>query len=110
WGAIMIRFRVLLPFVALAAFAAVWAASSSAPAQTGTYVPKAQFCWRTQTPPVQSVLCSIIPGDIGPDPALHPNIGVAYNGLPGAPPTSAAQAVQTPFDNLSGQVLSGSTG
>jgi hypothetical protein len=99
----MIRFRALMPFVALAAVAAVWAASSSAPAQSGSYVPKAQFCWRTQTPPVLSTLCPIIPGDIGADPALHPNIGVAYNGLPGAPPTSAAQDVQTPFDNLSWQ-------
>ncbi|HEX3673192.1 MAG TPA: hypothetical protein VHU87_02870 [Rhizomicrobium sp.] len=94
----MLRFRALLPLLAVAAVTAVWAIPGAAPAQTA-YVPKAQFCVLTQTPS----LCSTLPGNIGPDPALFPPHGIAYSGLPGTPPPDAQRDVQTPFDNLSWQ-------
>jgi hypothetical protein len=64
-------------------------------AQSG-YTPQAKFCVDGK-----SSLCSIVPGDIGDDPAL--DIGLGYRGLIGKLPTSAKTDVQTPFDNLSWQ-------
>ncbi|HMG57242.1 MAG TPA: hypothetical protein VK601_27270, partial [Kofleriaceae bacterium] len=68
----------------------------------GAYVPRAQFCVTSPSAP-GSPLCPIIPGNIGPDPAL--DVTIAYNGLVGAHPTSPATDVQTPFDNLSWQTF-----
>lgn len=65
------------------------------------YVPRAQLCVTVPVGP--QVLCSIIPGNIGPDPMLDHT--VAYNGIIGAHPTSPETDVQTPFDNLSWQTF-----
>lgn len=62
------------------------------------YKPKAQYC---VTGP--DSLCSVIPGDIGPDRAL--NAKIAYNGINGVQPTSPDTDAQTPFDNLSWQTF-----
>src|ERR1044071_3469486 len=66
---------------------------------TSAYVPRAQLCVTVPVGP--QILCSIIPGNIGPDPMLDQT--VAYNGIIGARPTSPQTDVQTPFDNLSWQ-------
>ena len=66
------------------------------------YKPEAVFC--SQPGPsgvIPYELCSVIPGNIGPDPALAKSFG--YQGIVGNHPTSAATDVQTPFDNLSWQ-------
>lgn len=97
------------PLVARAiAAAALAAACSSTPGPTvtgpgpaATYVPQPVFC--AGATPTGSPLCAIIPGNIGPDPAL--NQTVAYNGINGQLPTSAQTDVQTPFDNLSWQTF-----
>jgi hypothetical protein len=65
------------------------------------YIPRAQYCVTTPVGP--QTLCSVIPGNIGPDPMLDHT--VAYNGIIGPPPTSANTDVQTPFDNLSWQTF-----
>jgi len=70
---------------------------SDGSAQNG-YTPQAQFCANGG-----ASLCTTIPGNIGPDPAL--NAGFGYQGLIGKHPTSAANDVQTPFDNLSWQTF-----
>ncbi len=73
-------------------------------APPNSYVPKAQFCYPTTHGPVMaSPLCPVLPGNIGPDPMLDTKI--AYNGIVGAKPTSPANDVQTPFDNLSWQTF-----
>jgi hypothetical protein len=69
----------------------------AAPAQTG-YTPAAQLCVNGK-----QTLCTLIPGNIGPDPMLDQK--VAYNGIEGAKPTSPQTDVQTPFDNLSWQTF-----
>jgi len=63
------------------------------------YQPQAVFCADGKT----TTLCSTIPAYIGPDPKLKLTIG--YNGLYGPLPTSAAQDVQTPFDNMAWQMF-----
>jgi hypothetical protein len=65
--------------------------------QAAGYVPQAKYC--VGSPAAGSPLCPVIPGNIGPDPSLDHT--VAYNGIVGAHPTSAANDVQSPFDNLS---------
>jgi len=71
------------------------ATDSSVTAQSG-YTPVAQLCATTTNPN----LCSVLPGNIGPDPSL----GVfGYSGLLNRHPTRANDDVQTPFDNLSWQ-------
>lgn len=98
--------RTCLPLLVLLAFSAC-SGSGAAPApapQPARYTPQAQYCVQSPGRPVTaSPLCSIIPGDIGPDPAL--DVPIAYNGIVGARPTSAARDVQTPFDNLSWQTF-----
>ena len=76
--------------------------TSHAPGTTEaqTYVPQAQYC---ASPSQPNTLCSTIPGNIGPDPALDQK--VAYNGIVGLNPTSPQNDVQTPFDNLSWQTF-----
>jgi hypothetical protein len=69
-----------------------------------TYTPQAVYCYTDYGEPgSDSPLCSVIPGNIGPDPAL--DITVAYNGIIGGPPTSFKDDPQTPFDNLSWQTF-----
>lgn len=80
--------------VGLATAAAQYAYSQS------PYVPAAQFCANGTSAP-----CAIIPAYIGPDPMLANAVG--YNGIIAAPPTSAAQDSQTPFDNMSWQSFVG---
>lgn len=78
--------------------------SSSEQRVDAPYKPQAQYCVIPPNgPQPTSPLCSIIPGDIGPDPAL--NIKIAYNGIIGRRPTSPQNDVQTPFDNLSWQTF-----
>ena len=84
--------HAILTVAALAATAIV------AGAQSTPYTPQAQFCVNGSTS-----LCPILPGNIGPDPMLDTK--VAYNGINGSLPTSAAKDVQTPFDNLSWQTF-----
>ena len=74
-------------------------ASGPATPQPAVYVPQAQYCVNTSV----GTLCSTIPGNIGPDPILDEK--VAYNGIVGNRPTSAATDAQTPFDNLSWQTF-----
>lgn len=69
-------------------------------ASAAVYVPKAQYC---VVQGIGSPFCSIIPGNIGPDPILDQKI--AYNGIIGSRPTSANNDAQTPFDNLSWQTF-----
>lgn len=93
---------------ALASAVAVLALVSSRPAfEAEVYVPQASYCWPGPVTEVAaaagSPLCSIIPGNIGEDPAL--NLTIAYNGINGQLPQSAQQDVQTPFDNLSWQMF-----
>ncbi len=82
-------------------------AASTSPNETSPvpsptpYVPRAQLCVTTPVGP--QALCSVIPGNIGPDPMLDQTI--AYNGINGSRPTSAQTDVQTPFDNLSWQTF-----
>jgi hypothetical protein len=73
------------------------ASGSHGLAQNG-YTPAPQFCANGT-----ASLCTIIPGDIGADPAL--TNGVGYQGLIGRHPTSFNNDVQTPFDNLSWQTF-----
>lgn len=88
-----------LPVIAAVACAALLGAAPPPP-----YAPKAQFCYPTTHGPVTaSPLCAVLPGNIGPDPLLDQKI--AYNGIVGAKPTSPANDVQTPFDNLSWQTF-----
>jgi hypothetical protein len=72
------------------------ASGSTGLAQNG-YTPQPQFCADGT-----ASLCPIIPGDIGPDPALAL---FGYQGLIGKHPASAKTDVQTPFDNLSWQTF-----
>ena len=74
------------------------------PQEPEIYIPQAQYCVdKINVPPGGSPLCSVIPGNIGPNPAIaNP---VAYNGIIGEPPKSAADDPQTPFDNLSWQTF-----
>ena len=62
------------------------------------YVPKAVFC-----PTLSNAPCSQIPAYIGPDPAIGKGRG--YSGLYGPYPTSPANDVQTPFDNMAWQMF-----
>lgn len=64
------------------------------------YVPKAQLCVAGLA---NNGLCSIVPSYIGADPALKKGFG--YSGLFGPLPTSAANDVQTPFDNMAWQMF-----
>jgi hypothetical protein len=66
-----------------------------------SYTPQASFCVTPRTG--DSPLCPVIPGDIGPDPALR--LVAGYSGIEGEHPTSAEEDVQTPFDNLSWQTF-----
>ncbi len=68
---------------------------------TSAYIPRAQLCVTAPVGP--QALCSVIPGNISPDPMLDQTI--AYNGIIGARPTSPKNDVQTPFDNLSWQTF-----
>ena len=78
--------------------------AASGQQSSSIYHPRAQYCAPSPSGPVTgSPLCSTIPGNIGPDPALDQMI--AYNGIIGARPTSAAHDSQTPFDNLSWQTF-----
>jgi hypothetical protein len=88
--------RHVLPiFVALACALLIGAAPAN-------YIPQAQYCYPGfGAPPTQ--LCSIIPGNIGPDPLLKRSNG--YRGIVGANPTSLATDVETPFDNYSWQAF-----
>jgi hypothetical protein len=67
-----------------------------AAAPQGTYTPMAVFCANNN-----GALCPIMPGYIGPDPAIK--TGVGYNGIFAPLPTSAAKDAQSPFDNMSWQ-------
>ncbi|GMU10081.1 hypothetical protein [Corallococcus caeni] len=67
------------------------------------YVPQAVYCSAAGPQPGGSPLCPVIPGNIGPDPAIEQT--VAYNGIIGQLPTSAKNDPQTPFDNLSWQTF-----
>jgi hypothetical protein len=96
------RVDVMQGMAVLTAAAACGAGRAPAPGVGAhDYVPQAQFC--VASAGSGSPLCSVIPGNIGPDPALDQTI--AYNGIVGAHPTSAASDVQTPFDNLSWQTF-----
>jgi len=63
------------------------------------YIPRAVFC-----PTLSNAPCSQLPAYIGPDPALGKGIR-GYSGLFGPFPTSAANDVQTPFDNMAWQMF-----
>ncbi|MCB1602756.1 MAG: hypothetical protein KDI66_22260, partial [Xanthomonadales bacterium] len=69
--------------------------TSPAPAP---YVPQPVYC----ADPSVSTLCATIPSTIGPDPGL--NSGFGYAGLSNFV-NSAAEDVQTPFDNMSWQMF-----
>ncbi|MDX6612044.1 MAG: hypothetical protein QOD75_1230 [Blastocatellia bacterium] len=84
----------------LVAATAVVIHQAAAPAP---YVPKAQLCVAGVTGLANNRLCSTVPSYIGPDPPLKKGLG--YSGLFGPPPTSAANDVQTPFDNLAWQMF-----
>lgn len=104
----MFHVRMALLSLALMALAACagtgHAAAPSGQADAQPYRPQAQYCAPSPSGPVTgSPLCSTIPGNIGPDPAL--DVKIAYNGIIGAKPTSAANDAQTPFDNLSWQTF-----
>jgi len=101
----MLEVRSFLSRLTVLAFAACSGHDHTAPPpQPQIYMPQAQYCAPSSTGPVTgSPLCPILPGNIGPDPAL--DIPIAYNGIAGARPTSAARDVQTPFDNLSWQIF-----
>ena len=68
------------------------------PFAQSTYNPKAVFC-----PTLSNAPCSQIPAYIGPDPSLAR--GEGYSGFYGPYPTSAANDVQTPFDNMGWQMF-----
>ncbi len=79
-------------------------AAPAASAPAAHYVPQAVYCASsTSGGSVASPLCSVTPGNIGPDPAISQTI--AYNGINGSLPTSANTDPQTPFDNLSWQTF-----
>ncbi|KWV55561.1 hypothetical protein AS156_05780 [Bradyrhizobium macuxiense] len=63
------------------------------------YEPRAEFCVGGKS----NTLCSKLPAYIGPDSRLGQTVG--YNGLYGQPPRSAAEDVQTPFDNMAWQMF-----
>ncbi len=84
-------------FLGLAAAFGASRVLAAAPA----YVPQAVYCATGTPPPNGSPLCSTVPGDIGPDPALGGGFG--YQGFIGVDVTSAKNDVETPFDNLSWQ-------
>lgn len=65
------------------------------------YIPKAVYCFQQ---PLQgsSPLCSTIPGNLGPDPALGQQT-FGYSGILGELPKSFEKDVQSPFDNFSWQ-------
>ena len=69
--------------------------TSPAPAP---YVPQPVYC----ADPSVSTLCATLPSTIGPDPGL--NSGFGYAGLSNFV-NSAAEDVQTPFDNMSWQMF-----
>jgi hypothetical protein len=69
-------------------------------AAQSNYVPNAVFCAI-----LSNGLCSFVPANIGPDPSLKGGFG--YPGLFKPLPTSAAQDVQTPFDNMAWQMFVG---
>lgn len=86
------------------ALLSITACSGSVPIPPPHYTPTPNYCVTTPTGAADSSpLCSVIPGNIGPDPMLNP--GVAYNGIVGNLPTSEKSDVQTPFDNLSWQTF-----
>src|SRR4029450_5191689 len=65
----------------------------------GQYVPTPQYCANgTNTP------CPILAAYIGPDPSIQ-RPGFGYVGLFKSPPTSPAEDVQTPFDNMAWQMF-----
>jgi len=88
--------KVLLIFVMLL-LAAAGAVLYRSTAQT-SYVPTAQLCANGSKAP-----CSMVASAIGPDPLLHSGFG--YSGLFGPLPTSPANDLQTPFDNMAWQMF-----
>src|ERR1044071_202916 len=65
----------------------------------GQYVPAAQYCANgTNTP------CPILAAYLGPDPSIS-TAGFGYVGLFKPYPSSPANDVQTPFDNMAWQMF-----
>src|SRR5882672_10820442 len=95
--------HTVLPVIAALACAALIAA-----APLGLYQSQAQYCFPQAqiVNPADSPLCSVIPGDISPDPSLA-GAKAGYQGLVGNVATSPVSDVETPFDNLSWQTFVG---
>jgi hypothetical protein len=88
-------FRLAIPLLAIASIAVI--VSTAATAATGNYVPPAMYCANGA-----ANLCPVIPSFIVPDPML--DVGVGYQGLSNDV-TSAANDVQSPFDNMAWQMF-----
>ncbi len=95
----MRHLRTLLPIAAL------FAVIGTALAQVGGYVPQAIYC-SPQALGTASPLCSVVPGDIAPDPLLAGQ-KPGYKGIIGALPTGPSTDVESPFDNYSWQTFVG---
>jgi len=76
---------------------AVLCSAGAAGEPPSKYTPQPVFCADGS-----NRLCTVIPSTLGPDPLLKPSLG--YKGLSNDV-TSAAQDVQTPFDNMSWQMF-----
>lgn len=95
--------RYIVPAVAALACLALIAAGPPAPPPPPSYTPAAVFCAHASDP--KSPLCSTLPGNIGPDPALNIK-SFGYQGIMDAGyPTSFQNDVETPFDNYSWQAF-----
>ncbi len=100
----MRRFWTFVIPLVVAAICAVLV--SAATPITLNYIPQAQFCFpQAKSPPAESPLCYVVPGNISPDPVLDGKFG--YRGLVGANPSTPSNDVESPFDNYSWQVFVG---
>jgi hypothetical protein len=100
----MRKFAFAIPLVVAAICAALVSAAPTPPVAL-VYVPKPVFCYQPVGPgkPVTDGLCAILPNNIGEDPLLKRSNG--YRGIVDANPSTAAEDVETPFDNYSWQTF-----
>lgn len=93
-----------LPFVIPLAVAGACMALLSAAPPPPTYVPAPVYCFGSSHA-ADSPLCAVLPGNIGPDPALQAKT-LGYKGIANqTPPASFNQDVESPFDNYSWQTF-----
>ena len=89
--------HVLRRLASFLLFAAIAAPGAHAADPSATYAPQPVYCADGS-----GKLCAVVPSFIGPDPLLTHSVG--YSGLSNDV-TSAANDVQTPFDNMSWQMF-----